>query len=116
MKYFFFGAVVLLLASRWCPAQQNTINSMSLSANQNQVLTGQTGHQAPPQPSFYGGVPDTSDRVSGTPANANPMRQGYASPAPAQPAEPSTAVFLPAAGQKTPAPAPKANKTSKPRQ
>jgi hypothetical protein len=115
MKNFLLAAAALLLASGWCLAQQNTINSPSFSPNQNQLLTGQSGHQVPPAPLFYGGVPETGDRVSGTPANANPMRQGIVKPPPEELTSPGDAVFLPAAGQKPPASAMKGNKSSKSR-
>ncbi len=114
MKNFLFAAA-LLLVSGWCLAQQNTINSPSFSPNQNQLLTGQSGYQVPPAPLFYGGVPETGDRVSGTAANANPMRQGIVPPPPEELTSPGDAVFLPAAGQNAPATAVKGSKPSKPR-
>ena len=113
MRNFFFGAAALLLASCFCLGQRTTINSMSPSPNQNQILTGVTGHSSPPSPGFAGGVPDASDRVSGTPGNANVMRMVNAPPASGEPNTPGMAVFLPAAGQNTPAAAPKTNRTNR---
>jgi len=109
MRNFFFVAAALLLASCFCLGQRITINSMSPSPNQNQILTGVSGHSSPPAPGFTGGVPDASDRVAGTPGNANVMRMVNAPPAAGEPNTPGMAVFLPAAGQNTPAAAPKTN-------
>ena len=113
MRNFFFGAAALLLASCFCLGQQTTVNSMSPSPNQNQVLTGETGHSAPPSPGFAGGVPDATDRVAGTPGNANVMRLVNAPPVSGEPNTPGMAVFLPAAGQNTPVTAPRANAVSR---
>jgi hypothetical protein len=101
MKNSFVGAAVLLLAGGWCLGQQSAINSPSLSPNQNQILTGETGYYPPPAPSFDGGVPDASDRVSGMPANATTLHPGSG---PLQP--------QPTAGQKT-TPAPRSKRSSR---
>ena len=113
MRYLVFGAAVLLLAAGPCLGQQSTIDSPSLSPNQNQILTGEKGHSSPPSPSFDGGVPDASDRVSGTPANVNTMQPSTAPPAAAEPTSPGMAVFLPAQGQNASAPANRTGKSGK---
>ena len=113
MRSLFFGVAAVLLAGCFCMAQQTTVNSMSPSPNQNQVLTGEIGHSAPPSPGFAGGVADASDRVSGTPGNAIVMRSVNAPPAVGEPNTPGMAVFLPASGQSTPAPAATANRAAR---
>jgi hypothetical protein len=72
MKTLLHAVSVFLLAGL-ATAQTGAMNSMSGSTNQNQTLTGETGHSFPPAPAFTGGAPDAGDRVSGTPANATTM-------------------------------------------
>lgn len=78
MKKLWYAAPIFLLAGMaaaqiGAAAGTGTINSMSGSTNQNQALTGTTGHSIPPAPVSDGGEPSAEDRVSGTPANATTM-------------------------------------------
>lgn len=75
MKTHLSAALLTIMLATTAVAQNQTINSMSAGATQNQTLTGQTGHYVPPGPMFNGGAPDSGDRVSGTPANATTMHQ-----------------------------------------
>ena len=87
-------AVSVLLLAGLATAQTGAMNGMSASTNQNQTLTGETGHSFAPAPVFTGGAADAGDRVSGTPANATTMHLESESPTAGQnpPAADSAAI------------------------